>query len=322
MKLKAFIKKIILFSLFVASMYGLSILYYAVTAGFTIGNVTSNLTYHPEWDTTPVTQTQKELISEALNQEYSYLGKGCQSYVFESRDGEYVIKFVKFQRFRPQAWIDLFTFIPAVEKYQVGKGVEKYDKLDKMFISWKIAYEYLRDQTGVIYVHLNKGRGMILPTLVIRDKMGLKHYLDLNEMEFLLQSKAEMFESTINDLMANGALDKATSIIDQLMEMLLWEYRHGFADNDHALMQNTGVLDGKPIHIDAGQFIKNNIVKNPNVYSQEIYDKTYDFRVWLDKKYPELGFHLKARLIEILGIDYYYMAPYSHKGHVAKIPNE
>lgn len=285
-----------------------------------MGNIEAEIPHNAKWNTHPLSLNEKEEIGKALDQHYEYLGKGCQAYVFASADGNYVVKFFKYQRFRPQAWIDLFTFIPAVRDYQLMKTDEKNEKLDKVFTSWKIAFETLKDETGVIYVHLNKTDEW-KRTLAIRDKLGMSHDVDLDNTEFTLQWRAEMLCPAINKLTADGKVEQAEKLIDRLLAMLLSEYARGYADNDHALMQNTGVLNGHPIHIDIGQFIHNPGVKAPKVYKQELYDKTFDFHRWLQKHHQELAVHLAAKLVVIMGPDYFYSAPYFHKGDVAKIPH-
>ncbi len=301
-------------------MYGGGRLYFAVTGGFTMSNIESELPHHEKWDTHPLSPNEKNEIRSALNQPYTYLGKGCQAYVFSSADGKYVIKFFKYQRFRPQSWINLFTFIPAVENYQLAKTAEKQEKLDKVFSSWKIAFENLKKETGIIYVHLNKTNEWS-KSLAITDKLGMKHLVNLDETEFALQWRATMLCPAIDKLVAEGHGDQAELLIDRLLTMHLSEYARGYADNDHALMQNTGVLNGFPIHIDIGQFIYNASVKAPKVYKQELYDKTYDFHRWLKIQHPPLAEHLATRLVIIMGPDYFYSAPYFHKGDVAKIPH-
>lgn len=315
------IKKAVIALIMVGLLYGGGRLYYALTGGFTEGNITSDLAYDPRWEIATTSSEEKSVIDQALSQEYTYLGKGCQSYVFSSADGKYVLKFIKFQRFRRQWWLEPFTFIPAIQTYQNEKAIQKKKKLDNIFTSWVIAYNYLRPETGVIYVHLNKGQ-YSKGRLALRDKIGIMHELPIEQMEFLLQRRAVMLGPYIDQLMAKGNSKEAEALIDRLLQILLYEYSRGFADNDHALMQNTGVLDGMPVHIDVGQFIYNEIVQSPEVYLHEIYDKTYKFHEWLMKHHPQLALFLRARLVDLLGMDYYTMAPYVHKGDVAKIPNQ
>lgn len=285
-----------------------------------MSNIEAQIPYNAKWDIHLLSPNEKDEVGRALRQPFTYLGKGCQAYVFASADGNYVIKFLKYQRFRPQTWIDLFTFVPFIADYQFAKTEEKNEKLNKVFTSWKIAFEVLKNETGVIYVHLNKTHEWN-QSLAIRDKLKLEHQVNLDQTEFLLQRRAIMLCPAIDQLVANSQNEEAELLIDRLLTMLLIEYARGYADNDHALMQNTGVLDGFPIHVDVGQFIHNVSVQAPKVYKQELYDKTYLFHRWLKQHHPHLASHLAARLIIIIGPDYFYTAPYVHKGDVAKIPH-
>jgi hypothetical protein len=93
------------------------------------------------------------------------------------------------------------------------------------------------------------------------------------------------------------------------LDLILSEYQRGLADNDHALMQNTGVAQGKPVHIDVGQFVMNEQVKDPAVHLQELFTKTYKFKLWLREAYPDLFFFLEDRLKNIIGPAYENMRP-------------
>lgn len=304
----------------VLTVYGLGRLYFYTTAGFTLGNIHSDLSHHVQWDTREPTEEETLKFRESIAQDYYYLGKGCQSYVFLSQDGKYVIKFFKFQRVRPQNWIDFFTFIPSVKEYQNNKIKEKENKLNNLFLSCKLAFDDLKNETGVIYVHLNK-TDHLHHSLRIYDKLGLSHQLDLDRLEFVIQHRASMLADTIDDLMSAGQIDQSKLLIDKLLIMVLSEYYSGYADNDHALMQNTGVLNGNPIHIDVGQLIYNNTVRDPAVYHQEIMNKMTQARNWLKERHPELLDHLNNRLLTELGADFYLLPPYIYKGNVAKIPH-
>lgn len=321
MKFLSRFKLILIFLLAFVLLYALIRLYFALTGGFTLGNITSDLSYDQRWAIHPLSIKEKQEIEHALDQKYSYLGKGCQAYVFESEDKAYVIKFFKYQRFRPQAWLDVFKFIPMINTYQQDKGIQKKNKLDNVFRSWKIAFEDLSPETGVVYLHLNKTNDLH-KTITIEDKIGLKHQLNLDGMEFLVQHKAEMLCPTLKTMIDQNQEFQAQELIDRLLSMLISEYIRGYADNDHALMQNTGVWNGYPVHIDVGQFIYNPIVKNPEVFGQELYDKTYKFHLWLQKHNPELALYLKNRLVAVIGEGYFLKGPYVHKSDVAKIPHQ
>ncbi len=299
LSLKKYQKWILWTLLIVLMSFGIGRLYYRVTGGFTIGNITHDLPYEPKWEIHPH-EDQKREMDAILSQKFYYLGKGCQSYVFKSEDGNYVLKFFKYQRFRPKAWLSFFSFIPQVEKYRLKKIEKKQRKLDRVFTSWKIAYEDLQPETGVIFVHLNKSNHL-KKMLSIYDKMGIEHRLNSDDFEFMVQKKAKMLCPTIDEMIVEGRTKDAQDLLDKLLFLIVSEYHRGYADNDHALMQNTGVWNENPVHIDVGQFVKNPNVKNPALYNQELFNKTWKFRKWLAKRHPELADHLVMRLKEIIG---------------------
>lgn len=288
-------------SLCVAGLYGLGRIYYRTTGGFTEGNIYHELAYDARWDvrSEPIGK-QHEKVDSILSQKFYYLSKGCQSYVFRSADGQYVLKFFKYQRFRPQFWLSYLTFIPGIDSYYKNKVDKKKQKLESVFQSWKIAYNDLQPETGVVYIHLNKTNHLD-KTILLYDKIDSEHRISADRYEFMLQRKAELLCPTIDRLMAIGDVQEARELLNKLVALIVSEYKRGYADNDHALMQNTGVLDGRPIHIDLGQFVKNERVKDPQVYHQELFNKTWKFRKWLEANHPALAVHLEGLLKDVMG---------------------
>lgn len=270
-------------------LYGLGRLYFQVTAGFTEGNIKADLSIEPDHGLPLLAEKEQLLLQEILDQPFRYLGKGCQSYVFLSDDKQYVIKFLKYQRFRPQFYLKAIS-----EERFNKKAEEKKKKLNALLDSWKIAYRDLKDETGLIYLHLNQGDKFEKP-LTIVDKLGLTHQIDPDEVVFLVQKKADMLCPAI----VKGDLVFGKKLINNLIVQLLSEYERGLGDNDHALMQNTGVIGDQPLHIDVGQFSKEERFKTD--FKHELFSKTYKFRIWLSKHYPELEKHLSGLLYEIIG---------------------
>jgi len=287
-------------SLTVMLIYGGGRAYFYVTDGFAVSNITSELTYNPRWNTRPLNKAQWEEVEEALSQPYHYFSKGCQSYVFESQDHQYVLKFIKYQRFRNHFWVDWIGDLPLFAKYIKDKNHKKRKKLENILNGWCIAYDDLKRETGVIYVHLNKTEDQF-GTLFITDKMGVEHVLQLDEMEFMIQRKAKMLTDTIHQMMANDEEEGVKTLLVKLLKTILLEYERGISDNDQALMQNTGVLDGNPVHIDLGQFVRRSDVQNPQLMKQQLFNRTYLFTDWLNKHYPELGQYFGGLVVQVIG---------------------
>lgn len=286
-------------------LYGLGRLYFQLTAGFTESNIVKEL---PSSTKLKADLPHLASINEILKQPFSYLGKGCQSYVFLSEDGNYVIKFLKLQRYNLNFFQELVKQFPPFKEKIRRKEEEKNEKLLALINSFKLSYDNLKEETGIIHLHVEKEPGL-MPKIHIIDKLGLSHELDSNEVLFLIQRRANSLESTINDLMAKRDEKKAKELIDHLVDMIVSEYQKGFGDDDHALLQNTGVIDGRPIHIDIGRFSYQERYKDPSVYTQELYNKTYRFRKWLENRYPSLEKALHEKLLKIIGPKMETMTP-------------
>lgn len=301
-------KRLLLLFVLVATLYGLGRLYFRVTAGFTVANIISDFTFQPQWEVRSLLANEQAEFARAIDQPYYYLGKGCQSYVFASQDGQYVVKFFKYQRYRLQPWLAYFPPLPAIVKYRQEKLEKKWKKLDGFVQSWKIAFENLKEESGLIFVHLNK-TDHLHHTLTIYDKIGQKHLLNLDQMEFCIQRRAQLLDKAILAYKTAGDLAGAQQLVHQILNLILSEYSRGLADNDHALLQNTGVAQGRPVHIDVGQFAFNEDVKQLLVLHQELFTKTYRFKLWLREHYPELADYLETELRQIIGPAYSTMKP-------------
>lgn len=306
--MKKIVCRLFVLALLVLGLYGLGRLYYHLTGGFTIANITSDFPFQPQWEVRPLQADEAAELDRAIDQPYHYLGKGCQSYVFASEDGQYVVKFFKYQRYRLQGWLTYLPPLPAIVQYRQEKTEKKWNKINHFVQSWKVAFENLKDETGLLFVHLNKTENLKKP-LTIYDKIGQEHRVDLDQMEFCVQRKARMLCDVLMEYHSQGNLEGAQGLINQLLTTILSEYARGLADNDHALMQNTGVAQGKPVHIDVGQFVINEAMKDPAVYHQELFTKTYKFKGWLRENYPELGAYLEGELRRIIGPAYDAMQP-------------
>ena len=255
---------IMVLAIVVGALYGLGRLYYVLTDGFTIANMSADFAYHPEWDITPLLPDEKRVLDNALSQPYTYLAKGCQAYVFQSQDGQYVIKFFKYQRFRLKPWEEVLPSWPFIESYRQEKRLHKQQKLERFLLSWVVAFNELKRETGLIYVHLNKSTD-VKKKLSIIDKIGISHLIDLDEVQFCVQRKAEMLSDVLQRLKGEGRQAEADRLLSRVMGLLISGYARGYTDNDPALMQNTGVVDGRPIYVDIGQLVHDEEVKDPDV---------------------------------------------------------
>jgi hypothetical protein len=309
--MKKRVKILSLLALMVLISYGLGRLYFTMTAGFTLSNISSDFAFNSDWEVRPLSANEEKELDPIFNQPYHYLGKGRQSYAFESQDGLYVIKFFKYQRYRMLPWLRHFPPLPAVVQYREERLQQKWSLLNTFICSWKIAFENLKEESALLFVHLNKTQHLN-KKLTLIDKIGFRHQINLDEMEFCVQRKAQLICSRILELKEAGDIEGAKDLIDRLQARFISEYERGVGDYDHTLMQNTGVVDGSPIHIDVGQFKINEELKNPELWHQELFTKNYKFMIWMRKEHPELAIYLESRLAAIIGDNYFSMEPKFH----------
>lgn len=310
--MKRFLQYVIfLFAIFLVS-YGLGRLYLQRTDGFFVSHILSTRTDFPSkpiWHLSSLSPEERQHAKKALRQPYTYLSKGCQSYVFASQDGQFVLKFFKYQRFRPQAWLQYLPPLPALTLYVREKTEKREKKLLSFMKSWQIAYNELRQESGLLLMHLNKTEeGFGKATLI--DQVGGHHEIDLDQTEFYLQKRGTPLEKYLLHLIHNGEIERAKTLLDSLLQQILTEYQRGLGDRDHALLQNTGVLpNGQIMHIDVGQFTKDTAFTHPTCQNQELFSKTYRFSQFLQDLSPTLAKHLQERLIEKIGPCYFNMQP-------------
>lgn len=267
------------------------------TDGFSIAFIHSDLTYHSAWETKPVSQETDAELEKIFAQKFRYLGCGGQSFVFVSEDDQYVVKIFKQRHFRKPYSFLLNLPLPGVlELSRLRKLNKALFKLDRDFTSYKLAYEELREETGLIYIHLNKGTDLNR-SLNIIDKIGIEHRIDLDKIEFVIQRRAEHLYPHINTLMQRGDIDGAKQALQAILKVIVTRCKKGIFDEDPRIHTNLGFIGPRAIFIDVGRFVRDETRMLPSVYTHDlkaILGK--HFRPWLEKSHPQLLAHLDAQL--------------------------
>lgn len=247
------------------------------TGKFTVLRITSNLKYNPEWEIASLSSEEQARIKEILNQPYSYLSKGVQSFVFASEDGQHVIKFFRHDHLSSPPWA-------------FGRQHKKESRLYKDFLSYKIAYESLRQETGLVFLHLNKDQ--FNQNLDLVDKLGIHHQIPLGRYEFLVQKRASLLYTALDKMIQAGSLDDAKETLTKLVHLLAHRSQKGISDKDPDLNTNFGVIGNQPIQIDVGRFRK----APPKLDKNEIIRITDHLHQHLMVSCPELDQHLKTQI--------------------------
>jgi hypothetical protein len=280
-------KLLLRLSLLTAALWGVGRFCIRATDKFTIEAIRSNRPYDATWETRPLSAGEREELERALDQPYTYFGRGGQSFVFFSADGQYALKFFRQEVFTPPVWLNTLPLPFFLDRYKEKKNWKRRDKLERDFGSYKIAFEELPEETGIVYVHLNKTHVWNKPLQII-DRLGIAHALDPNAFEFVIQRRAELIYPTITRLVRSGDLPQARALISQSLQFIVDRAKKGYHDRDPNIRTNCGLLDGRVIKIDVGRFVKMEAMRTPEIYKAEVKRIGAPLRAWLAEAHPEL----------------------------------
>lgn len=310
-------KLLIKFFVAIGLYIGLEQLIELKTHGFCLQRILADdLPFQAKWETAPLSSQGQEEVDALLSQPYHMIGAGSECFAFASEDGKAVIKFFKLDRARPvylhrgvfledrseyagtlsnhslTRWILPSPFDQRLKRFL---GIREF-RLERTFSSIHLAYENLKEETGLIYLHLNPTEHL-KKTLTIYDACGIAHSVDLDSSKFFLQKRAVPMERHFAALQKKGSHEEAKASIDSLIRLLKDRCTKGFADRD-IVNRNFGYIGSQAIEIDSGSFRKNPKMREPWIYKQELFYATLELKFWLKKNYPEMVSYLENRVTE------------------------
>lgn len=259
--------------------------YYLLTDDFRMGNVIFDLPQDPQWTTPPLTADEQSKVDKILSQEFYYIGKGAQSYAFGSEDGRYVLKLFKLKHMKPSFFVKMLPSLSVFDHYKTKYFERKKYLLDRLFAGYILAFQKNKEESGVIYVHLNKAQAHPKP-LVIHDKVGLRHVVEPSQVYFVVQEKGTPTEAVLRNALDSGNIDLAKKRMHQIFDLYLTEYSKGLADKDLAVLRNTGFVGERPIHFDVGELMEDDEVKRFSVRMEDFDIIARQFDQWFKVNYP------------------------------------
>ncbi|MBI2811267.1 MAG: hypothetical protein HYX67_10625 [Candidatus Melainabacteria bacterium] len=255
------------------------------STGFNIGKITSTLSYDENWEIASITEREREkLVREVFPQTYYYFGSGNQSYAFVSEDRKYVLKFFKMQTLHegPQS-----NFLGTVLE-SLGFINETNDKLysERIFTSYKDAYELLRDETGLIYIHFNKTREFMTKATLI-DSKGRKHIVDLDSVEFVVQKRANKIYEQLSQLIREDKYDELRQSVRSFFQLIARRCEKGFVDQELSIRNNFGFVGSKAIQFDCATLSRDSSMKFPMNFRSEVMQAAERLDLWARESCPE-----------------------------------
>ena len=256
------------------------------SGGFSIAQVSSPLSYDPRWEVDPLTEEQRAELEKIFSQKFTFLKSGSQVYAFASYDGKYVLKLFKMKSLLPKEWLNHFPFF-LLKEYRYRKVDLRKKNLQLAFGGFKTAYENFREQSGLLFVHLNK-TACTGQKIVLTDCKGREFILDLDTTPFVLQKKAELIRHRLVKRMESGQEEMAVEEIRLLLRLIAERLGMGLKDLDPGIKCNYGFIGSIPVQIDCGRLLFDPAVKAPQQFEKEIGRVVERLVLWAELKYPKL----------------------------------
>lgn len=234
-----------------------------------------------------VSSVEREEVLHILNQPFHYCGAGKQMTAFESADERYVIKFFNPRPLLREKWFHSFKKMAHFNssRWISNAYFKRKQRLLKLFDRYQMAYDDLRDESGLVYVHLNQST-YLGKTLTLIDQKGAEHTLSIVQYPFVLQKKAKLVNAEFNALMQAGDSERLKERVEQLYALFRSRATKGFTDRIQTLHNNYGFVGDRAIQIDLGRIHKDEeISKDP---SEEIERVNSGVKESLKANYPAL----------------------------------
>lgn len=274
---------------------------YMQTGGFKIGKVYADVLYVPKEASLKFPSREEEhAILPMLDQPFHYYGKGVQSYVFLGEDGTTILKLFKHHHSWPStSLLRTIPFPPFLMSWKNALLKEREKRMFSILRSCHIAFSSYKEETGVLYVHLQPSQHLG-KQLALVDKLGIRHSLDADRVEFVLQRKAELVFEHFDALLKKNDLAMVEKSIDSLIDLIIHRSALGIANQDAIIYRNFGFIDNKAVEIDIGSFGLNSFLKKNYQMRQELFYETLQLKEWFQKNHPELVEYLDKKIASVL----------------------
>ncbi len=277
--------------------WGLSYFCKVQTGGFREYAILSNLENDPRWELPPLAAEEKHQIDALLDQPFTFLGSGGWCYAFLGKDQKTVLKFYKHSHLLLSSIFKDFAFEKLVSRSAPWpKGLRYPQELN--FKSCTLVYKLAKERSGLLYIHINKTEGMHKP-VTLYDKIGVKHVIDLDKTEFVVQRRADLLIPHIEELVKQKKIDEAKECLDDFIACLLQFAHNGIKDLDTSLRKNYGFIEGKAVSFDLSSFVSDESLKHPGSYRKEVVLKSQRLSRHLRKNHPELFTYYESRIHEV-----------------------
>ena len=231
-----------------------------------------------------------------VDQPFTYLGKGRQFFVFASSDGNYVLKFIKCQRVDVSAFYKNMPLPEFLDQKRQMVLEAKHERIEGILASIALAAGPLAQNTGVVFAHLTT-KPQIEKKVLLIDKLGFEHAVELDGVPFVLQRKAVGIIPTFSELLSAQKYKQALKRFGQLVALIVSDAKAGVVDKDSGTIvrDNVAFLADRAIHVDIGTFeLRENTLSRANL--EEQLSHLVPLIEWIAIKNPQLAAECEAKI--------------------------
>ena len=198
-----------------------------------------------------------EIVKELFSEPLQFLGLGSQCLAFTSPKSPYVCKICKANRYQLPFFLEKLplSFIQSLAE-------KKLQKKQQDFLNYNTAYEQLQEETGIIFLHLQKTKNLHT-TIRLVDPLHITHSFQADNLLFYIQKKAIPLEVYSKQVSQEDLLFFLKMLFNQVHKNRL----KGLWIKD-LNKKNIGFCEGKPLWIDPGR-----LMFDPSPQSKEIIKK-------------------------------------------------
>lgn len=270
-----FLRKIFPLLLLLVIIAGASLYYFTQPERFSVKNISWDEKLPVDWSSVRLTDNQKKEVDAILQQPFFPFGEGHQTYAFVSKDGQTVLKFIKFG-------------------YMDNMSKEERDmRFKRLFYGYLLAYQKDRDNTGLIALHQADFEN---PP---REVQIGKAWINVTPLYFILQKRVTPLREVLNQ-----DKKRAKDKLDKILNLYADEYRRGLYDSDHNVLDNTGFIGDRPYRLDTGRIKLIPQGDRAAFIKADLEKILIRFRKWIEKNLPvqeqaPLLHHLQQRIDQL-----------------------
>ena len=187
---------------------------------------------------------------------------------------------------KAQFLADLLPNFPLYDNWKQGLCTAHTAKVMQTLHSWELAYQTQQKECGLLWVQLHPAKEW-QQVVILSDKLGLSHAIDLGKIPFLVQENATDLGRHFTALFNEGKLTTIKQRLQELTTIYKNRYAQGCYDRDYGIMHNAGITsEGTLIIFDAGELTEDSSMQNPDVALRDFSRVQQRIDKWVTRHFP------------------------------------